>query len=403
MALGCFVVAASFASAPAARAFDEPFRVIDGGKWDLSRGPIEFNLEPTGSEDISGNADLDAVRNAFRAWTCVPGTALRFTEGEEGQKKLSDSDGHNNIFWDETNEFGLGPATLGVTIGDAVPGGTRAQADIIFNGFDSAWSVDDRPSQVDVGSIALHEIGHFLGLDHPCDHTPAGEEEPDTCHGPNDSVMTPAWSGGLERAPKPDDEAGVLALYPADDPKQTCDGPFLLGERCACDEECIDGLVCVPGTNGQDVCAKTCAADQSDCGNGFACVLDTPEGDEPAPGVCVKSDDGEHPAGSVCVSRGECGDGQDCALVKAVGRSVCRTDCGDDGDCAPGERCGDGSCILAASSTACPAKDPPADGCECGAAAHGGSTSAPWAALLALGAVAANVMGPRKRRRGPRA
>lgn len=370
---------------PAALAYDGAFLPIEGGAWNVDNGPVPFSLDPAGSDDIADASDDDALRDAFRAWACVVGTKLRFEETEEPGVAAIEDDGINTLFWDETNEFGLGPATLGVTVGDA-GGAERSSADIVFNGYDSTWSTDDGPSAVDVGSIALHEIGHFLGLDHPCDKE-GGQES--NCNGPEQSVMTPVWGNAIDRAPLPDDEEGVRALYPADDEESRCDGPYRKGEACSCDEECIEGLVCViPAGGGKSTCGETCASDDSDCGPGFACVLSLPEGDDRAEGVCVKSEDGNKPAGSVCINAGECADGT-CALLFDLTRSICQEYCETDDDCSEGRRCYENFCLGGTSHETCPV---PPGGCGCTQ-----SSSSPWAGAGALGALALFVL---RRRRG---
>ena len=86
-----------------------------------------MELEPTGSEDVTDGSDLQALRDAFRAWECVRGTSLRFAEGDgPGPATLDLSDGKNTLFWDENRAFDLGPGTLGVTLGDT--SGTRTAA-----------------------------------------------------------------------------------------------------------------------------------------------------------------------------------------------------------------------------------------------------------------------------------
>ncbi len=383
---------ASVAAAPAL-GFDGAFKTIPGGDWDVSKGPIPFVLEPNGSADIDDGSDLQAVRDAFRAWQCIDGVSLRFEEQDgPGPADANLEDGQNSIFWDETGEFGLGPGTLGVTLGDATPGQKRNAADIIFNGFDSSWSTDDRPSAVDVGSIALHESGHFLGLDHPCDGNAPNETN---CNGADRSIMTPVWSGAVQRFPLPDDEAGVRSLYPAEaGDTSTCDGPFRKGEKCSCDGDCVKGLVCA-AVDGEDkkVCAGTCASDAADCGPGFVCALAAPEGDEAAPGVCVKdNEDGTKPAGAICSRGPECASGT-CTLIFELARDVCQVPCGDNGDCGGGS-CFKGFCLGAASHEAC-AEPPGPQGCGCA------SSSSPLDAGLA-GAAAALLAGVVRRRRGHR-
>lgn len=347
----------SLLAGTSAAAFDGTFLPIEGGTWDVDNGPIEYVLEPNGSEDIDDGSDLDAIRSAFRAWECVEGTKLRFVEGQGPGPAAIDDDGKNTLFWDETGEYDLPEAVLGVTLGDASPGSPRASADIVFNG-SHTWSVGG--SGVDVQSIALHEIGHFIGLDHPCD-TSSGAEE--NCNPASRTVMAPEWSGELDRAPRADDEEGVRALYPAGaDDKSGCDGPFRKGERCSCDGECIDGLVCAAVGSGQRVCAERCASDDSDCGSGFACVLDPPEGEEAAAGVCIPIEATGAPAGAICANGNQCASGT-CALLFDVARSLCQQACTSDGDCGGG-RCTEGFCLGLVRHEECAEPEPPGCGCS---------------------------------------
>jgi len=363
------VIAAS--ASPEVAAYDGAYVLIDGGGWNIEAGPVPYSLEPAGSDDVADDSDLEALRTAFRAWACVPGTTLRFEESETPGVVAVEDDGVNSLFWDETGDFGLGPGTLGVTVGDAGQG-TRGQADIVFNGADSAWSTDEGPSAVDVGSIAVHEIGHFLGLDHPCDKSGGAEEN---CNGPERSIMTPAWDGVIGRNPLADDEEGVRALYPDDGSGSGCDGPFRKGEACSCDDECVEGLVCVqPPGGGRSVCGDTCASDDSDCGLGFACVLGMPDGDDRAEGVCVKTADDAKPPGAVCLNRGECASGT-CALLFDLTRSICQEACEDDGDCTEGRSCYEGFCLGGTSHEACPL---PPQTCGCSSSGRGCSCHWGW-------------------------
>ena len=370
-----------------ALAFDQPFKLIPGGDWDVDQGPIPFVLEPNGVDDITDGSDLEALRGAFRAWSCVEGVKVRFEEQPGPGPGVADlSDHKNTLYWDETGRDGLGPATLGVTIGDANPGSKREQADIIFNGSDSTWSTDDRPSAVDVGSIALHEIGHFIGLDHPCDGSAPNETN---CNGPDRAIMTPVWGGGVQRTPLPDDEAGVKNLYPAAaGDTSTCTGPFRKGEKCSCDGDCVEGLLCAGVGADQKTCAETCAADHVDCGAGFACTLDAPQGNEKAPGICVKVKDGPNkPTGAVCARSSECASGS-CTLLFELARQICEVPCGADSDCDAGGSCFKGFCLGSADHLAC--QQPPSPGgCGCAMGEPLSSSSSPSQAALFAGSLAA--------------
>jgi hypothetical protein len=74
-------------------------------------------------------------------------------------------------------------------------------------------------TSTDVASLALHEAGHALGLDHTCLYAPPY----DGCTA--GSVMQPVIpSGAIRRALDPDDVAGVCAIYPTGAATLTCGG-----------------------------------------------------------------------------------------------------------------------------------------------------------------------------------
>lgn len=358
-----------------------------GAAWDADRGPVPFHLEPNGSDDVDDGSDLDAVRSAFRRWSCVAGSRLRLVEGEgPGAKEGESGDGRNSVFWDEDGTFGLGVATLGVTLGPSSSEGEaleRTFATIVFNGVHHAWSTTDELSAasdtVDVESIAVHEAGHWIGLDHPC------EDAAETvCKGPDEAVMHPTYPGGLLRELRNDDEAGARALYPQDD-DSTCQGPYRQGEACSCNDECVDGLVCVERQGGGGLCAPPCSGDDVSCPAGFTCVLGAMGDDGAAAGLCRKLEGDGAPPGAVCQRDDECAAGL-CARAAPVGRTVCRSTCASDDECPAEHACTDGVCLSAAArdGIVC-GSDLDEGGCGCTSAAPPASTSArPFGAVLVM-------------------
>lgn len=331
-----------------------------GSRWDADLGPVAFHLEPSGSADIDDGSDLEAVRSAFRRWSCVPGSRLRLDEGPlPGALEADPDDGRNSVFWDEEGRYGLGPGTLGITIGPVASAAEEARtfASIVFNGVHHTWSTEDRASSgsdsIDVESIAVHEVGHFIGLDHPC--VDAAETD---CLGPELSVMHPAYPGGLLRDLHNDDEDGARALYPQDD-DSTCDGPFRQGEPCACTEECVASLACVAGARGAR-CSARCSSADVTCPTGTVCVLRALPDNDNAPGLCESYEAAGRPPGAVCERDDECAQGL-CARAGAVSRTVCRAPCEVDDDCEGEQRCAQGACLLPG----------PADGITCAPADEG--------------------------------
>lgn len=357
-----------------------------GAAWNADKGPVRFHLDPNGSDDIDDGSDLQAVRNAFRSWSCVPGSRLRLEEGSvPGAKEAEADDGRNSVFWDEDGTFGLGVATLGVALGPASDDGSmieRGWATIIFNGVHHTWTTsNDRnfPSdKVDVESIAVHEAGHWIGLGHSC------EDAAETvCLGPDKSVMHPTYPGGRVRELFADDEEGARALYPQDpNDDSTCQGPFRQGERCGCNDECIEGLLCVATDEG-GICAPRCSSEDVTCPEGFLCLLGAAEADGVAPGICARVSAAEGaPPGAICQRDSDCAKGL-CARAAPVGRTVCRVSCDVDSDCPSENACVEGVCLSSAArdGIACPDLD---EGCMC-MGAEEPSSSAPVTAFLLVG------------------
>ncbi len=376
--------------APSAAAYK-----LIGVYWPADDGPVRYALDPAGSDDISDGSDLDAVRNAFRSWSCVEGSRLRFLEADvDGVAAADLDDGINSVFWDEDGATMQGPATLGITLGTAGGGPDqlvlRTAADIAFNGKDHTWSTGGAGSGgVDVESVAVHEAGHFLGLDHPC--TDIAETD---CLGPDEAVMTPALpDGAIIRTPFADDMDGVLEVYPqAEDDDSTCDGPYRVGEPCGCNDECIDGLLCSAAGGDYAVCVPNCGANPAGCPSDYVCVFAARDGDGDAPAACVAASDPEElPDAALCERDTDCQDGAFCAATPVIGRSVCQRQCDGDGDCNDGYACTDGLCTGAGATAGIrcqepePAGEPEPDAqCQCQGTLDNDAGWPPGAAFLGI-------------------
>ncbi len=225
-----------------------PARRLEGATWrcgtpDPPRSPLEFNIDPilpwdrrdftyafgampgaTNSSSppqmLSPQAAQAAVRRALRTWEQA-GVELRFREVSVDQDPDIVIEWLTAIHADQD-------ATPAPAAHAAFPPGTPRNTDdvypdpplpIHFNDTDMEWT------SASTESIALHEIGHCLGLRHADENTAfpcAGPFDPTPPSGPDPLPSCPIM---LENGPagqtdlQPDDLDGIRALfevYPGD-------------------------------------------------------------------------------------------------------------------------------------------------------------------------------------------
>ncbi len=144
--------------------------------------PIQLQLG-TGPNTVfpllDGNADFNAsCQQAVRLWNhyLSPGPLLVPTVGGTGPG--GDNDGVTQIFF-SPNIYGsaFGNGVLAVTLLNSI-GSTFVETDILFNSARKWESYRGDPHFngtqliVDFQRVAIHEMGHLLGLDHPDKATP---------------------------------------------------------------------------------------------------------------------------------------------------------------------------------------------------------------------------------------
>jgi hypothetical protein len=189
-------------------------------RW--ARVPVRWFATDRGVPGVSAADFQAAMTRAFATWEAVPTASIRFQfAGFTGAEPGVDDDISVLGFRDEP---GL-ERVLGATgfVVDAFTG-EIIESDIFFNAA-FAWSTSTPgdPARFDLESVAVHEIGHFLGLG----HSALGETELQPQGGrrvlASGSVMFPISMGRgrtLDRELQPDDIAGVSDLYPDGDFRQ---------------------------------------------------------------------------------------------------------------------------------------------------------------------------------------
>jgi len=266
-----------------------------------------------------------------------------------------------------------------------------AEADVLLNGTDFDWA------KLPPATVLTHELGHALGLLHPCEDD-AADGAPacsDASLAELASVMYPNYEPTHTELGV-DDVAGICYLYP---PEQACAGGCGLYAVCiegACHSTCGETVCEVGDVCGAWGCTPAGGCLERDC-EGYACSADNQCGPLQrcsSAGVCVA---GGAPWGEECRENADCADG---ACVAGVCQPLCDAvpECGESSSCvdtadkrvracvssgaysfgarcAGGEDCQSGLCVFTSERSACTlsCSDGGAacpKGWSCGTAAH---------------------------------
>lgn len=183
-------------------------------KW--QRTPVRWFAADRGAAGVSASDFQAAVARAFATWQAVPTASIAFQFVGFTTSEPFDDEGMSVLGFQDHPEM---ERVLGATgfLVDALTG-EILESDIFFNtAFPWSTTAAGDPARFDLESIAVHEIGHFLGLG----HSALGETEMRPEGGRrvlgSGSVMFPiAFGRGntLDRELQPDDVAGVSDLYP---------------------------------------------------------------------------------------------------------------------------------------------------------------------------------------------
>lgn len=157
-------------------ALDPPDSRVPASSVNAGARTILYRLDTAAWSATNGVAELNAIRAAFDQWQAVPGTVLRFQEGAavSGTQDINSFDNVNKLFW-TSNAFVNGgrdnlSGALALTYVAALSAGNViTDADTVFNGSQFRWftdATDPTRQSAYVEAIALHEIGHFVGLLH---------------------------------------------------------------------------------------------------------------------------------------------------------------------------------------------------------------------------------------------
>jgi len=332
-----------------------------GDHWAIQPGEIiYYAIHSSGSADVSNGADLAAVQRAFGTWmghSCAGGGQPNLDIGYGGttsSRSRGDTyDGDGNlssvshvVYWLESG-WPADSQTVALTTNLFVPGtGVLVTSDMEFNGQNWQWRARATPGGAstgcsttsatcyDIETVAVHEAGHFIGLNH-VDCT--------------DALMFAQGAGSLERtALSIHEQTALCNLYP---PRPgTVGTERYTGEQCSADDQCPDGLCIFPtgleGT-GWGWCTKHCDCTDgcaANCPQAFVCAWQGGNTIEFCkPGVHLTG--GATTGGCACDTGGGCQSG-----------CICDPDCtgcSTSSDCTDGRVCVSQSCINCTSSSQC--------------------------------------------------
>lgn len=297
-------------------------------KWNPASLPIGYRVNGASAPASIGAAGaIAAVEAGFATWAAPACTAWRSTNlGSTSRTRAQSGDSERSILWIQgpagswPAELGSETSTIGVTTPVWRSGGYFIDADIQFNAVGFRWG-NGSGGTVDTQSIAVHEEGHFLGLDHT------------SVRG---AVMYPSYAGGQIRNLSADDQAGVCALYPAgtavSDAGVAADsgvspGGGDVGAVCSASAPCAAGNRCVCRSATDCFCSRSCSA-SAPCPSGFQCA-NTNLGALCIPGGGGMMGTGR--TGDPCTAPEQCATGL-CVQGRSGG-AFCSQACADDCSC----------------------------------------------------------------------
>jgi hypothetical protein len=230
-------------------------------RW-INSNCVYIRVNANGSDDIHDGTAIEAAKKSLENWRSATRNCsyIKFVVDPENLTALPgyDKESNNNeniIYWQEKTwpHEPEAAALTTVTFVDKAgisSDGQILDSDIEMNGVNFHFATSGAKSQTDVENTLTHELGHLLGLDHPCDdgsrspvpvdHTGATIPKCDPVSKLSLAIKQSTMfnftdPGDTEkRTPEADDILGICDTYPKEQDPGVCSRPVLTADPGGC-------------------------------------------------------------------------------------------------------------------------------------------------------------------------